>query len=295
MTRSKVTAHSEYGRLKKVILNHPNQAFVDQDFINLEWQKLNFLAAPSMQTARDEYGQLENLLKAVAPEIQYLSFSNDTTLDAVYCRDASITTDFGVILCNMGKDMRVPEPKNHEEFYKSQGIKILGRITSPGTIEGGDVAWLDESTLAVGHTYRTNYDGIAQMKKLLEPQGVAIITAEMPHFQGPADVFHLMSVFSPVDEKKAVVYSPMMPIHFRQMLLDRGFELIEVPEDEFVSMGCNVLAIAPSQCVMVKGNPVTKKRLKEAQCEVFEYEGNHISVLGGGGPTCLTRPLFREL
>jgi N-dimethylarginine dimethylaminohydrolase len=155
------------------------------------------------------------------------------------------------------------------------------------------VAWLDEKTLAVGHTYRTNEEGIKQITALLKPIGVDVITVPMPHYRGPSDVFHLMSVLSPVDKNLAVVYSPLIPIVFRNELIKRGFELVEVPETEFDSMGCNVLALAPRVCLMVKGNPITKAGLEKAGCRVIEYEGAEISVKGGGGPTCLTRPINR--
>ena len=194
----------------------------------------------------------------------------------------------------MGKGGRINEPQSHLEFYNQNNITILGRIESPGTLEGGDVAWLDSTTLAVGHTYRTNPKGISQLKALLEPKGIHIIVAELPHYKGKNDVFHLMSILSPVDKDLAVVYSPLMPIKFRNELLDRGFKLIEVPDEEFESMGCNVLAVAPRQCLMVEGNPKTKKLLEDAGCKVNTYKGEDISVKGGGGPTCLTRPMQRS-
>lgn len=147
--------------------------------------------------------------------------------------------------------------------------------------------------MAVGHTYRTNPEGIRQLKNLLEPKGIEVVVAHMPHYKGPSDVFHLMSVLSPVDKDLAVVYSPLMPIAFRNELIDRGFSFIEVPDSEWDSMGCNILAIAPREVVMVKGNPQTKQGLLEAGCVVHEYDGQEISVKGGGGPTCLTRPIER--
>jgi N-dimethylarginine dimethylaminohydrolase len=147
--------------------------------------------------------------------------------------------------------------------------------------------------LAVGHTYRTNPEGIRQLKHLLEPNGIEVVVAHMPHYKGPSDVFHLMSVLSPVDKNLAVVYSPLMPIAFRDELIHRGFSFVEVPESEWDSMGCNVLAIAPREVVMVKGNPKTKEGLIKAGCVVHEYDGQEISVKGGGGPTCLTRPIER--
>ena len=229
--------------------------------------------------------------------IEILIFPTDekTLIDSIYCRDASIATDFGMIICSMGKNGRIYEPKSHLETFQNKTIEILGEIKFPGTLEGGDVAWLDEKTLAVGHTYRTNEEGINQLKELLIPNGVEVIVAELPHYKGKEDVFHLMSILSPVDKNLAVVYSPLMPIKFRNELLRRGFQLIEVPEEEFDSMGCNVLAVAPRDCLMVDGNPITKKLLEEAGCHVITYKGGEISIKGGGGPTCLTRPMKRNL
>jgi len=198
-----------------------------------------------------------------------------------------------MIICNMGKEGRKNEPLAEQKAFEAHGIPVLGVINAPGTIEGGDVAWLDDKTLAVGHTYRTNEEGIKQITALLAPLGVDVITVPMPHYRGPSDVFHLMSVLSPVDSNLAVVYSPLIPIVFRNELIKRGYELVEVPEAEFDSMGCNVLALAPRVCLMVKGNPITKERLEKAGCKVIEYEGAEISVKGGGGPTCLTRPVER--
>ena len=194
----------------------------------------------------------------------------------------------------MGKPARINEPAAERRAFEKQNIKILGQIQSPGTVEGGDVAWLDEKTLAVGHTYRTNEEGIKQLKRLLNPLGVTVVTVPLPHYKGPSDVFHLMSILSPVDHDLAVVYSPLMPIAFRNDLINRGYKFVEVPEEEFESMGCNVLAIAPRKCIMVSGNPKTKLLLERAGCTIFEYQGNEISVKGGGGPTCLTRPILRE-
>lgn len=220
---------------------------------------------------------------------------NSVSMDSIYCRDASIATDKGMIICNMGKAARLPEPSAAAKVYRELNIPILGEIVAPGTVEGGDVAWLDTKTLAVGRTYRTNTEGIRQLRRLLEPDGITVMEVQLPHYKGVSDVFHLMSIFSPVDKDLAVVYSPLMPIVFREALLKRGYQLVEVPEAEFDTMGCNVLALAPRKCLMVKGNIITKQRLLDAGANVIEYEGKEISYKGGGGPTCLTRPLWRAV
>jgi len=290
----KMTSQSEFGTLKKVFLKRPEVSFRSQEIIDDQWESLNYLSRPNMSHAIVEYDSFEKILKSNGTEIEYFSDNAKVTMDSIYCRDASIVTDHGVILCNMGKGLRIPEPDACGLDYNRQGIKVLGRIESPGKVEGGDVAWLDTKTLAVAHGYRTNDEGFNQLKNLLGPFGIDVIQVDLPHYKGKSDVFHLMSIFSPVDKDKAVVYSPLTPVRFRELLLDRGYNLIEVPDSEFELMGCNVLAIAPSQCIMVKGNPIIKERLENAGCNVMEYSGQEISIKGGGGPTCLTRPVLRE-
>ena len=290
-----VTHHSEYGKLRSVFLKRPEQAFVSDRQLSEQWKELNFLAKPDLDKAVTEYEHFESLTAALGANLYFLPENPAVTIDSIYCRDASIATDYGMIIGNMGKPARKYEPAAEQHEFEKLNIPVLGKIQPPGTLEGGDVAWIDKTTLAVGHTYRTNDEGIAQLRQLLEPKGVAVWVADMPHYKGPSDVFHLMSVFSPVDKNLAVVYSPLMPVAFRNGLLKRGYQLIEVPDSEWDSMACNVLAIAPRECIMIAGNPVTKKRLTEAGCRVHVYHGNEISMKGGGGPTCLTRPLLREV
>jgi N-dimethylarginine dimethylaminohydrolase len=288
-----MSAHSESGKLKSVYIKKAAAAFIDDAHIAKHWEALNYLGKPDSTKALQEYDAFEQILKDHGAELLYLPKDETVNMDSIYCRDAAIATDAGMIICNMGKEGRINEPSAEQRAFEANGIRVLGVITAPGTLEGGDVAWLDAKTLAVGHTYRTNEEGIRQLTALLAPLGVTVISVPMPHYKGPSDVFHLMSVLSPVDCNLAVVYSPLIPIVFRNEIMARGYELVEVPDTEFDSMGCNVLALAPRVCLMVKGNPITKARLEKAGCKVIEYEGEEISVKGGGGPTCLTRPVMR--
>ena len=288
------THHSEAGQLLTVFIKPVNHAFSSPEKIQREWDQLNYLEPPEFEKAQEEYEQFQKLLEKSGVEVHLLPSDESTSLDSMYCRDAAILTEQGAILCNMGKEERKVEPSVIRKAFEKENIPILGEITSPGTLEGGDVAWIDERTLAVGHSYRTNEEGIKQLKDLLEPLEVEIIVVPLPHYKGPSDVFHLMSIFSPVDYDLAVVYSPLMPIVFRQLLYRRGYQLVEVPEDEFESMGCNVLATGPRSCILVEGNPKTELLLRQRGCRVMTYPGEEISVKGGGGPTCLTRPVLRK-
>ncbi len=289
------TAHSEYLPLVSVLLNPVRHAIVSREKLQAEWEGLNYTSLPHYADALLEYEAFEALFRDKGIAIDYLPPSATTTIDALYCRDASVVTDHGVVLCNMGKLKRGDEPGHHKEFYTSRGIPILGGITAPGTLEGGDLAWLDRDTLAVGHSYRTNEAGIEQLRELMRPYNIRLIVADLPHYKGPEDVFHLMSVLSPIGKKTAVIYPPLLPIRFRNALVERGYQFIEVPEAEFYSLGCNVLALSPNCCMMVSGNPETKEALEQLGWEVLVYKGNEISLKGGGGPTCLTRPLKRQL
>jgi len=289
------TAHSEIGEIKTLFIKNVQQAFVSETHIEQYWKSLNYLSKPDFRLSLKEYENFQSVLKENGAEIFYLPEDAVVNMDSVYCRDASIATNRGMIICNMGKAERMNEPMVEKKAFETNGIPVLGTIAPPGTLEGGDVAWLDENTLAVGHTYRTNEEGISQLTSLLKPLGVEVITVPLPHYKGSTDVFHLMSILSPVNANLAVVYSPLMPIVFRNFLLRRGYELVEVPEDEFKTMGCNVLALAPGICLMVEGNPKTKTLLENKGCKVILYKGDEISVKGGGGPTCLTRPIYRYI
>ncbi len=288
------TSHSEYGKIRSLFIKKAADAFINDEHLEKNWKALNYLSKPGINEAIKEYDGFENVLKQYAPEIYNLPEDGSVNMDSIYCRDAAIATNKGMIICNMGKAARANEPQAEKKVFEASSIAILGSITTPGTVEGGDVAWLDEHTLAVGHTYRTNEEGIRQLKTLLDPLGVEVIIVPLPHYKGPSDVFHLMSILSPVDTNLVVVYSPLMPIAFRNVLIQKGYELIEVPDEEFDTMGCNVLALAPRECLMVDGNPKTKAALERAGCKVITYKGEEISVKGGGGPTCLTRPVVRE-
>lgn len=288
----KITCQSEVGALHSIALKHAKDALISEAHIEQEWAALNFTDRPNLTKAIEEYNAFEAIIRNTGADVFYFPEDPSVTMDSMYCRDAAIATDAGIILCNMGKVARKPEPQAQKMGYLNHRTPILGEIVAPGTVEGGDVAWLDEKTLAVAHSYRTNEEGIAQLRNLLSPMGIEVLVVELPHYKGPSDVFHLMSIFSPVDTDLAVIYSPLMPIAFRNELILRGYHFVEVPEDEF-EMACNVLALAPRSCLVLKGFPKTKAALEAADCTVYEYEGAEISVKGGGGPTCLTRPIFR--
>ena len=285
---------SEVGRLLSVAVKHARDAFVDNQTIAAQWKTLRFTSAPDLGRAIDEYDRLLEIVRSSGTDVHCLPLAAETTLDSIYARDASIVSPRGIILGSMGKRARQTEPAAQERAFGSldSTFEIGGRIELPGLLEGGDVIWLDARTIVVGRGYRTNAAGISQLRTLLG-DAIEVVEVPLPHWKGDSDVMHLMSLVSPVDRDLAVVYSPLLPVPFRQLLLDRGYRLVEVPDDEFESMACNVLALSPRRCVMLTGNAKTRAALEGAGAEVIEYVGTEISVKGAGGPTCLTRPIVR--
>ena len=285
---------SEFGRIAHLVMKHPRDAFVNDAAITAQWQALNYAAPPDLARACEEYERLLDLIRSTGAEVTFLPKDAATGLDSIYVRDASVVSNRGLIACNMGKPARAGEPAAQAAMFSQLGLPVAGAIEAPGQLEGGDLIWLDARTVAIGQGYRTNGEGIRQFRELVGDTVDELLTVPLPHWHGAGEVLHLMSLISPVDHDLAVVYSPLLPVPFRQRLLERGCTLVEVPDEEFGTMGANVLALAPRQCVMISGNPVTRRRLEQAGAEVFEYDGLEISVKGAGGPTCLTRPLERD-
>lgn len=284
---------SMYSPIRRMLLKHPRQAFISQANLEAQWQSLFYFGCPDFENSLSEYEKFVGILEQFDFEIHYVPIDETTSLDSIYVHDPLVISEHGAILCSMGKVARAPEPEAAEKYLQEVGVPIIGRITGNGKLEGGDVLWLGERTLAVGQGFRTNAEGLRQLHELLGDSVDEIIPVQLPYWTGPQDCLHLLSFISIVDKDLAVVYSRLMPVPFREWLLEHSFQFVEVPDEEYDSLGCNVLAVGPRQCVMLNGNPITQKRLEEAGAQVWTYEGKEISFKGTGGPTCLTRPILR--
>ncbi len=286
-------ATSNVASLQTVLVQSPRDAWRTQDQVATEWQALHYTHEPDLARAIAQHETLVALLSGAGCEVHRLGPDGATGLDSIYVHDPVVMAGRGAILCRMGKAARRGEPAALGRWLADAGVAIVGQIEPPGTLEGGDVVWLDGRTVAVGEGYRSNAEGIRQFRALLNGEVDQVLAVPLPHWTGPADVLHLMSLLSPVDLRTAVVYSRLLPVPFRSLLLQRGWRLIEVPDEEYDGMACNLLPLAPADCIMLDGCPVTQGRLEAAGIRVQTYPGSDISLPGGGGPTCLTRPLLR--
>ena len=220
--------------------------------------------------------------------------SIDGLVDSVYMHDPMIMTAHGAILLRMAKPVRSAEPAEFRKTLERIGVPILGELTAPAFADGGDKVWLDEKTLLICHSYRTNTDGIEQIREMLKPFGVDVHSFDLPHYEGPGAVLHLMSVLSPISYDKAVVYEPLAPARLLQFLTSRGISWFTVSEKEMLTQGSNVLTIAPNVVVLAAGNPEIEAKLRGAGVQVHLFAGNNVAVKGDGGPTCMTAPLIRS-
>ena len=238
-----------------------------------------------------------SLLENEGVEIFWIEDHNSEIADAVFTYDASLMTKFGAILMSPGKVLRSGEQDLHRVFYKSHNIPIIGSISGGARAEAGDTLWLDETTLVVGRGFRTNQLGVNQIKDLLEPRGVNVFAFDLPFYAGAAACLHLMSLISLVDTRAALVVMPLLPVGFYELLSSKGFQLIEAPMSEFEesnTLSTNVLAISPGNCVMLNGLPKTTEKLQKSGIKVQVFDGDALCIGCEGGPTCLTRPLYRS-
>lgn len=285
--------HSMVGALGRVLVCSPFAAGWNQAERAACWRDLGFLHPPAFDEAQAQHAALCRQLENAGAEVVELPPAAGLSLDAVYAHDASLATDFGVIALHAGKVNRQGESERHAAFCQGLGIPMLGKIVAPGTAEAGDMVWLDSRTLLIGRGYRTNSAGIGQMRDMLAPKGVAVHSTPLPHGAGPSTCLHLMSLMSLLDERTAIVDLPWLAVETVELLKSRGYEFIEIDPGERDTMACNVLALGGRRLLALEENRNTNDRLRQAGFDVRTFAGSELCINGGGGPTCLTRPLLR--
>jgi N-dimethylarginine dimethylaminohydrolase len=293
MTQLRFNGHSMVGPLERVLVCSPRTAGWNHPERVARWRDLGFYHEPDFAQAQAQHDALCHELEAAGAEVIELAPTNDLSLDAVYTHDASLPTDYGLIVMRPGKANRVPEGQHHNSFCKGLAIRTLGTIIFPGTTEAGDILWLDSQTLLVGHGYRTNAAGIEQMRDLLAHKGVQVLSAPLPYGPGPSACLHLMSLISLLDEHTALVDLPWLAVETVELLKARGFQFIEIDSSERDTLACNVLALGNKRLLALEENRKTNHRLRHAGFEVRTFPGSELCINGSGGPTCLTRPLLR--
>jgi dimethylargininase len=278
-------AQSMTAPLRDVLVKRPSWAFGNA-FGN---PGHGFLHPVDLALAQAEHDRFVDVLASLGPRVHRLETELPSP-DLVYTFDPLLVSDAGAIPLRPGKVNRLPEPAALEAWTQAAGIPTAGRITAPGTIEGGDTFWLRPDLLCIGRTLRTNAAGVEQLAAIV---GGDVRVFDVPYWRGSAELIHLLSVISPVADDLAVVFLPLLPVGLWALLADLGIRTITVPEEEFGTLGCNVLAVRPGVVIVADGNPATAAALASAGCEVHPYPATEIGINGSGGPTCMTRPILR--
>ena len=281
--------HSMFAPLHSVLVRRPDAAFGAAD--PARW---HYTDRPHLPLAQEEHDAFVNILLGAGVEVVYHDAPLPDHADAIFVHDPALLTEHGATILRMGKALRLGEEAALALSLRRLGVTILYELSGAATAEGGDLLWLDERTLAVGLGFRTNAAGFDQLGQALAGLGVALVPVQLPYFEGPDACLHLMSLISLVDRDLAVVYRPLLPVPFYQLLEARGVALINVSDEEFATMGTNVLALAPRRCLLLEQNRETRRALLAAGCEVMTYRGDELSLKAEGGPTCLTRALVRD-
>ena len=278
-------AQSMVAQLRDVLVKAPGAAFARA----FEDPAAGFLRPVDLDRARREHDGLVATLDGLGVRVHVLD-AETADPDLVYVFDPMLIANGGAIPLRPGKPNRQGEPAVLEAWTRARGIPTLGRIEGPGTVEGGDTFWLRPDLLCIGRTLRTNDAGARQLAAIA---GGDARIFDVPYWKGPAELVHLLSVISPVADDLAVVFLPLLPAGLHELLADLGVRLVEVPEAEYPTLGCNVLAVRPGVVVVAEGNDVTRRRLEAAGCEVHAIPLREVGENGSGGVTCLTRPVLR--
>jgi N-dimethylarginine dimethylaminohydrolase len=283
------------GTLRRVMVCAPKEAGWTRPEGVAEWKHLGYGHEPNGALGQAQHEALRRELEAAGAEVILLPDGGGFTLDAVYAHDPSLMTDWGAICMPMGKAERNGEPAAHAAMHRALGIPVLGEMAAPGTAEAGDMVWLDGKTLLAGRGYRTNAAGIEQLRGLLGPKGVQVIVAPLPHGGGPAVCLHLMSLMSMLDERTVMVDLEWLAVETVELLRERGFRFIEIDASERATLACNVLSLGDGRLLALAENARTNARLRAAGFDVQTFPGSEVAINGGGGPTCLTRPVLRRV
>jgi N-dimethylarginine dimethylaminohydrolase len=286
--------HSMTARLRRVLVCSPRAAGWDTPGQSSRWKELGFHHPPDFPTAQSQHHELCRQLAEASAEVVELPGSPDLSLDAVYAHDPSFMTDHGLIALHPGKANRVEEAKIQKKFLHALGIPVWGEIKSPGFVEAGDVVWLDPKTLLAGNGYRTNHAGIFQLRAVLAPLEIDVLTAPLPYGAGPSSCLHLMSLMSLLDADTVLVDLACLAVETVELLKARGYRFVEIDSSERDTLACNVLALGDRRLLALEENPRTNQRLSAAGFEVRTFPGLELCINGSGGPTCLTRPLLRK-
>jgi N-dimethylarginine dimethylaminohydrolase len=274
---------SSVSRLRRAALRRP--AF-SGDFVAAGWRR------PDPDALARQHDAFAQLLTDLGVAVELFP-ADEGQVDSVFTYDPVFVIGSGVVEFRSAKPVRRQEGASLARALGERRVPTIASMKGPAVMDGGDVCWIERDLVIAGRSYRTNQPAHDFLRRLLEKEGQQMVGFDLPHDLGPAHVLHLMSLISPIADGLAVVYPRLVPVPLMQLLNERGVTLIEVDPVEYATMGGNILAVEPGVAVIYAGNPNIVKALRDKGVEVHEIEGGELAK-GDGGPTCLTRPIWRD-
>lgn len=293
---------NDVGRLRLCVVHRPGPEFAIIDDAKYDPEIAALIdddaqwywrdrTAPDIAKVQAQHAGLVAALEAEGVEVVNVGGSpNDPK--AIFTRDQAIAVKGGAVICRMGPVGREPgSGRRGEEAYitrliASLGMPIIHTIHGTGLLEGGSFCFLNETTAAIGMSYRQNEAGARQMEAVLAEQGVRLIRVPLTGHS-----LHLDGCLVMVDHDKALVNMPRLPYWFLDTLKELGIRPIHVWPTEQQAVNC--LAVRPGRVIIDTGCPRTVERLNAAGVETIEIPYDEIRK-NGGGIHCSTLPLVRE-
>lgn len=273
------------GRLKKVLLSKPKHVNKAEQIneIAKKWD----LKQIDETLIQQEFLRLQKLYEKLGIEVTVVETTGEMP-HAMFARDLGGCVREGYILGKFKHAIRKQETNFFQKSMETAGVPMIGQITGEGTFEGGDFAFLNEKTIAVGIVDRTNLSGVLQIRELLEPLGYSVHAVKTE----PA-YLHLDMCFNLVTPDIAIGYKEGLPVDFLELLEKLEIDLVSGAEEEIFQHGYNVQAIGDKRVVSLAQNKELNKEMRKRGIEVFELDITE-SLKLGGGIHCMTFPLKRE-
>lgn len=277
---------NEYGKLRKVLLCKPQY---------FEWEPINEVAKKNLQVQKErfnhsraqvEHEELADALSSSGAEVYFIEPSKPHHY-MVYTRDFGKSVDDGVLLGRLRMPIRMGEDDLYEIYLREKGFPIMGQIPC-GSLEGGDIHFIDRHTLVIGTGARSSLEGVNSTREILKPQGIDVIPVDFEY-----KYLHLDLLFVVVAEKVCLLCKEGLPGDFLELIKQRGYEMIEVSAQDAMQLKNNVLALGDDKILSFEENVEVNKKLRAFGFEVLTPSLGMFAN-GGGGPRCLTFPLERD-
>lgn len=261
-------AMSEIGKLRMVLVSRPseNEAYMPDEGKGWIFGKVDI---ERMQSEHDQYVEI---LKAEGVEVANMDIPPVATgpygrLRMLTYTHSLVIIDGGAIVSRYG----LAPWRRGTEVYQQRallklGCPILYQVHGKATFEfGGNMCWLDPRHMVIGIGPSSSLDGVEQVTPILKRAGVEEI-----HLAYYCDFMHLDLVLGIADSWLAIVDPIRLNIHTINYLKKRGFNILEVPDEDARRQALNIVTLEPGKVIIPAGSPKTAAMLRKEGVDVID-------------------------